>query len=104
MFVFVKFKETNDIVGCIFGIPNPFSEYKNSIRDSFVILSLVVDREHRNKGIGLFLIDYILKKALEHNIQYLATCIGSHVDVMINISKKYKANLSRIHTVYLKQL
>lgn len=104
MFVFVKYTKTNDLVGCIFGIPNPFSEYKNSIPDSFVILSIVVDREHRNKGIGLFLIDHILKKALEHNIQYLASCIGSHADTIINISKKYQASLSRIHTVYLKQL
>ncbi|MFX0074919.1 MAG: GNAT family N-acetyltransferase [Candidatus Hermodarchaeota archaeon] len=104
MFVFVRYKKTNNLVGCIFGIPNPFSEYKNSISNSFVLLSIVVDREHRNKGIGLFLIDYILKQALEHNIQYLASCIGSHVDTIINISKKYKVNLSRVHTVYLKQL
>ena len=65
---------------------------------------MVIDRNHRNKGLGLLVINHLLQKAEEHNMQYLATCIGSHVVATIEMCKKYELTLKRVHTVYNKQL
>jgi len=104
MFVFVRYQKTNELVGCMLSIPNPFSKDENSILNSFVLLSMVIAKNHRNKGLGLLVIDHILKEAKEHNMQYLATCIGSHVVPTIEMCKKYELTLTRTHTIYNKQL
>ena len=78
MFTFLREVASKKTIGCLFGIPNPFRKNKQMIYDSTLILSFVVDKEYRDKQLTGFLINNYVDKALEHNITYAATTLGSH--------------------------
>jgi GNAT superfamily N-acetyltransferase len=94
MMVFAKFKKTNKIIGCFVGTPNPFS------KDSFVLLTLVLDKKHRNKGLAWWMIKELFANSLKRGINYCTTFVGSHVDSTNNMSVKLGFSLERTHTIF----
>jgi len=94
MVVFTRLKRTNKLIGCFIATPNPFD--KNSI----VLFSLVLDKKHRNKGLGWWMVNEILDNSLKLGIDYCTAIVGAHVDRVIDMSGKIGLLLSRTHTVF----
>lgn len=95
MLVFVKHIKTNKLIGCFIGTPDPFN------KESFVLLTVVIDKEHRNKGLGWLMAKDISDNALKHNIRYCTTFVGSHVVSTKKMSEKDGLPLKRTHIIFL---
>lgn len=94
MMVFAKFKKTNKLIGCFVGTPNPFS------KNSFVLLTLVLDKKHRDKGLAWWMVKELFANSLKRGINYCTTFVGSHVDSTKNMSEKLGFSLERTHTIF----
>jgi hypothetical protein len=94
MMVFAKFKKTNKIIGCFVGTPDPFS------KNSFVLLTIVLDKKHRDKGLSWWMIKELFANSLKRGINYCTTFVGSHVDSTKNLCMKFGLPLERTHTIF----
>lgn len=99
MFLFAKDKETNKYVGCLTCLPNPFKRENQKKPDSFVLYSLVVDYEHRKKGLGWFLIKVMAEKAIEKDFHFISTPIEKSVIITQKMAEKTRLTLARKHVV-----
>jgi len=87
MFLFVKLKKTGEIIGCMICIPNPFRKDSQGNYDSFVPYSIVVDKEHRQKGISLLLTKTIGDQAHKRHIRYSSVPVESRQKLSIFLVK-----------------
>jgi len=94
MMVFARLKETNKLIGCFVGTPNPFD------KTSFVLLTIVLDKKHRSKGLSWWMVDKLFTNSLKRGINYCTTFVGSHVDSTREMSQKMGLQLLRTHTVF----
>ena len=94
MAVFTRFKRTKKLIGCFIATPNPFDKH------SAVLFSIALDKKHRSKGLGWWMINEVLVNSLKLGIDYCTAIVGSHVDRAIDISGKLGLPLSRTHTVF----
>ena len=99
MVLFAKFKKSNKYVGCITCLPNPFTRKNKKKSDSFILYSLVVDPEHRRKGLGWILIKLMAQKAIENKLYFLSTPIEKSVKITQNMAEKSGLKLLRKHIV-----
>jgi hypothetical protein len=94
MMVFAKFKKTNRLIGCFVGTPDPFN------KNSFVLLTLVLDKKHRDKGLAWWMVKELFANSLKRGINYCTTFVGSHVDSTKSMSVKFGLPLKRTHTIF----
>ena len=99
MIIFLKYKITDDIVGCFFSIPNPFRRNESNIYDSLEALIILLEKEHQGKGLGWLLTLYSAKEAWENNIRYHSSPIEKNVKRSIRIAKKYGQEHKRTHLI-----
>ncbi len=100
MFLFLRYKITGEIVGCIACLPNPFRRNTQGNYDSFAPFSIVLDKVHRKKGVGLLIIKTIFEGANEKNIRYLSSPVESRQKVSIYLATfKAGLSLSRTHLI-----
>jgi hypothetical protein len=99
LFVYIRHIPTNTLVGCFAATPNPLQKDREGNYNSMVLLTIVLDKEHRNKGIAWLLAKQISDNALEHNIQYITTFVGSHVSSTREMCERYGLDLVRTHYV-----
>ncbi len=97
MFLFVRYKKTGEIVGCMASTPNPFRRNEQGNYDSFAPFTIAVDKEHRKKGVGLLLSKNMFDLAYERHIRYSSTPIESSRKVTVQIAK-FKLDLSNPRT------
>lgn len=98
MMVFAKFKKTNKLIGCCVGTPDPFN------KNSLVLLSIVLDKKHRDKGLAWWILKRYFDNSSKRGINYCTTFVGSHVDSAIDISLKLGFSLERTHTIFTYQI
>jgi hypothetical protein len=94
MMVFTRYKKTKKIIGCLVATPNPFNA------NSFTLLTVVVDKKHRNKGVSWLMFKELFTTSLKRGINYCTTFVGSHVDSTIKMSERLKLPLKRTHTIF----
>ncbi|TFG03534.1 MAG: GNAT family N-acetyltransferase [Promethearchaeota archaeon] len=100
MVCFIKYKNTDKIIGYMNGVPNPFHKDKNGYYDSFCYYSVVIDKEHQNKGVFWKVSKYILKEAKKHHITYFTCPIQIERKITIHSVKKVGMKLNRRHIVF----
>ena len=99
MVLFARFKENNKYVGCITCLPNPFPRKGKEKIDSLVLYSLVVDPEHRKKGLGWFLNKIMVEKAIEKDFSFISTPIEKSVKTTQKMAEKGGLKLTRKHVI-----
>ena len=99
MITFLKYKVTNEIVGCFFCIPNPFRKDESGVYDSYMAFIILVDNEHQGKGLGVLLSFYSAKKAWENKILYNSTPMDSKAKLSIALTKKFGLKPKRAHLI-----
>ena len=94
VWVFTRFKNTNELIGCFTTTPNPFD------KKSFVLLTIVLDKKHRSMGLGWLMADKLAANSLKKGINYCTTFVGTHVSSSREMSKKMGLPLLRTHTIF----
>ena len=97
MFLFVRYKKTGELVGCMVSAPNPFRKNDQGNYDSFVPFSVVVDKNHRKKGVGLLIIKTMFDDAYEKHLRYSSSPIESRQKESLQIAQ-FKVGLSHSRT------
>jgi GNAT superfamily N-acetyltransferase len=98
MMVFTRFKKTSKFIGCLFATPNPFDKH------SCVFFAMVVDKKHRNKGVGWWMMDKLINNCLEIGISSCIGITGNHVKYTKHICEKLGWKAKRTHTVFTYSL
>jgi len=70
MLKLIRHKQSRQFVGCFIALPNPFKKNQEEKYKSFVGYSLTIDKEHRGKGLSMYLIKEVCDAAYEDNIRY----------------------------------
>jgi hypothetical protein len=99
LIVFLKYKITDDIVGCWFIIPNPFRKNKSDIYDSCEGYIVLLEKEHQGKGLGLLLSLYSAIGVWDNNIRYNSSPIESNLKRSIRLAKKFNQKHKRTHVI-----
>jgi len=99
MITFLKYRVTNEIVGCFFCIPNPFRKDETGSYDSYMAFIILVDKKHQGKGLGALLALYSAKKAWENKIRYNSTPMESKAERSIKLTTKFGFKIKRAHLI-----
>jgi len=99
MFPFVKHKASNEIIACMAGVPNPFRKSDDGFIDSFNFFTYVVDKEHRNKGIGWLIAKEVFDQAKKKNMTYFSSPVVSSQQTIREMAKKVKVSSLRTHLI-----
>jgi len=99
MITYLKYRLTNEIVGCFFCIPNPFRKDESGAYDSYMAFIILVDKKHQGKGLGGLLSLYSAKKAWENKIRYNSTPMESKAKRSISFTKKFGQKPKRAHLI-----
>lgn len=94
MMVFIRYKKTSKFIGCLVATPNPFD------KSSCVLFTIGVDKKHRNKGIGWWMMKEVLSNCLKLGINSCIVIVGSHVVGGRQICVTLGFNVTRTHTVF----
>jgi hypothetical protein len=97
--VFLRYKITDEIVGCFFSIPNPFRKNENNTYDSCEAFLILLENEHQGKGLGWALSLFMAKTGWENNMRYTSSPIEKNVKRSIRITKKYGLDHKRTHLI-----
>ena len=101
MFVFVRYKNTGRIIGCTLCITNPFLIDKRNKYLSICPFIVVIDKIHRNKGVGLMMAKFLYDSAKRNNVKYTSSPIESTNDIMIQIVENlFKFKKTRTHLIF----
>jgi hypothetical protein len=99
MLTFLKYKPTNQIVGSFICVPNPFRIGHEGIYDSFVVFSVLIDKEHQGKGMGGILTFTVANEAWKNKIRYDASPFESNATRSISLGKKFGLKHKRTHLI-----
>ena len=99
LIAYLRYKITNEIVGCFFLIPNPFRESKNNTYDSCESYLILLENEHQGKGLGWVLSLFAAKIGWENNMRYTSAPIEKNVKRSIRITKKIGLEHMRTHLI-----
>ena len=99
LFVFLKYKITDDIVGCWFIKPNPFRKNESEIYDSVEGYIILLEKEHQSKGLGLFLTLYSAIEVWDNSIRYNSSPIESNLKRSIRLANKIGQKHKRTHLI-----
>jgi len=95
MLKLLRHKQSRQFVGCFIALPNPFKKNQEEKYKSFVGYSLTIDKEHRGKGLAMYLIKEVCDAAYEDNIRYASVPMEISVFECRNL---VKTNLSFSYT------
>jgi len=99
MITFLRHKPKNEIVGSFFCVPNPFRRNDKGIYDSYVVFSILIDKEHQGKGMGGILTLTAANEAWKNKIRYNASPFESKASRSIALGKKFGLKLKRTHLI-----
>ena len=87
MLKLLRHKQSRQFVGCFIALPNPFKKNQEEKYKSFVGYSLTIDKEHRGKGLSMYLIKEVCDAAYEDNIRYASVPMEISVFECSNLVK-----------------
>ena len=83
----VRHKESRQFVGCIITLPDAINKDIKGKYNSFVGYSCTIDKEHRGKGLGMYLIKEICDAAYEDDVRHVSIPMESKMIVSKNLIK-----------------
>jgi GNAT superfamily N-acetyltransferase len=100
MLKLLRHKRSRQFVGCFIALPNPIKKNQKEKHNSFVGYSLTVDKEHRGKGLSMYLIKEVLEAAYEDNIRYVSVPMEVNVRECRNLVKNnFGLSYTRTHII-----
>jgi GNAT superfamily N-acetyltransferase len=101
----VLFAELNgEAIGYVFGVPDMLQKQRGEILDTFIIKTLAVLPEHKNKGLGTVLVDLVIRKAKERGFKKAIHALMLETNQSQTISERFSSQLLRRYTLYSKKL
>ncbi len=105
LFIFIRYKKTNDIIGFYLGIPNIYHKNNKGYFHSFIAYLGVVDHDHRRKGVGIKMSLLLFENAIQNKMNKVLIPVSGDLnvvkDIMINL---YNLDLTRKFTIFEKKL
>ena len=95
MLKLLRHKQSRHFVGCFITLPDPFKKNQEEKYKSFVGFSLTIDRDHRGRGLSMYLVKEVYDAAYEDNIRYISVPMEISVFECKNLIKN---NLSFSYT------
>ncbi|MBY9020174.1 MAG: hypothetical protein KGD67_03880 [Candidatus Lokiarchaeota archaeon] len=83
----LRHKQSGQFVGCFISLPDPLKTNQMGKFNSFVGYSLTIDKEHRGKGLSLYLIKEVLDAAYDDDIRYASVPMEINVFECRNLVK-----------------
>lgn len=100
LFKFIKYKKTGEIVGYMASLPNPFRKNSDDIHDSFSPFAIVIDIQHRGKGLSWYIMREVIRDANKNGIHYFSTPLESKHEVSLILGEKLNLKTTRKHIIY----
>lgn len=85
----LRYKPSRQFVGCFITLPDPIKKNSKEKFKSFVGYSLTIDKEHRGKGLSMYLIKEVLDAAYEDGVRYASVPMEINLVESRNIVKNY---------------
>jgi GNAT superfamily N-acetyltransferase len=96
----LKHKQSGKFVGCFISLPDPLKTNQKGKFNSFVGYSLTIDKEHRGKGLSLYLIKEVLDAAYDDDIRYASVPMEINVFECRNLVKNnFGFSYTRTHII-----
>lgn len=101
----LRHKESNQFVGCFITLPDPIKKNEKGKNNSFVGYSLVIDKEHRGKGLSVHLVKDIFNTAYDNDIRYVSVPMEVNVIECKNLAKNvFGLSYTRTHIILERKL
>ena len=85
----LKHKQSRQFVGCFISLPNPFKKNKKGKYNSLVAYSITIDKEHRGKGLSMYLMKEFLDAAYDDDFRYASVPMEINVLECKNLVKNH---------------
>ncbi len=95
----LRYKPNNQIVGCLFCIPNPFRKNEKSDFDSGVAFIILINKKQQKQGLGGLLMLYTANEAWKNSYRYNATPFEISSIRSIKLTKKFGFKHKRTHLI-----
>lgn len=96
----LRHKQSRQFVGCFITLPNPFKKNQKGKYNSFVGYSLTIDKEHRSKGLSMYLIKAVLDPAYEDGVRNVSVPMEVTVFECKNLVKNnFGLSYTRTHLI-----
>ncbi|MHA2290161.1 MAG: hypothetical protein ACXABG_15355 [Promethearchaeota archaeon] len=96
----IRKKQSKQFVGCFITLPNPISKNKEGQYNSFVGYTLTIDKEHRGKGLSVYLVKKVFDAAYQNGIRHISVPMEINVvecrDLAMNI---FGLSYTRTHLI-----
>lgn len=102
---FLRHNPSRKFVGCCLCLPNPFSKNSKGEIDSIVTYTIVINKEHRGKGLGMELLKRTYDIAYTNNIRYMSAPIElSQIESKRIVKDKFHYTQARIHIIMEREV
>ncbi|MHA1414247.1 MAG: hypothetical protein ACTSO4_16740, partial [Promethearchaeota archaeon] len=85
LFIFIKHKKDNKIIGLCFGFPNIYQKDNNGNFNSIIGYLGIVDHHYRRKGVGYKMSDVLFENAIQNKINKLLALVSADLNIMKDI-------------------
>ena len=97
---FLRYKPSREFVGCCLCLPNPLSKNSKGEFDSIVTYAIVINKEHRGKGLGMQLLKRTYDIAYANNIRYMSAPIElNQIESKTIVKDKFHYSQARTHLI-----
>lgn len=101
----LRHKASKQFVGCFITLPNPIKKNQKGENESFVGYSLTIDKEHRGKGLSMYLIKVVLDAAYEDGVRFVSVPMEINVVECRNLVKNnFGLSYTRTHLVLERKI
>lgn len=87
MLKLLRHKKSRQFVGCFITLPNPFKKNQEEKYKSIVGYSLTIDKEHRGKGLSIYIVKEVYEAAYEDEVRYISVPMEINVFECRNLVK-----------------
>jgi len=96
----LRHKQSRQFVGCFITLPDPIKKNQKGKYNSFVGYSLTIDKEHRGKGLSVYLVKEVYDAAYEDDVRYISVPMEVNVLECRNLVKnKMGFSYTRTHLI-----
>jgi len=96
----LRHNPSKQFVGCFITLPDPIKKNRNGKLNSFVGYSLTIDKEHRGKGLSVYLVKNIYDAAYEDGVRYISVPMEINVNECRNLATDhFGLSCTRTHLI-----
>lgn len=101
----LRHKPSRQFVGCFITLPNPFKKSQKGKYNSFVGYSLTINKEHRGKGLSMYLIKEVLDPFYNDGVRYVSVPMEINVLECRNLVKNnFGLFYTRTHLILEREI